>query len=72
MKDLLGEIESHARGLGRRLGGEEGVENLVDDALFDTDAVVVDLDQGMAALRARPWRVRLTPPWSTANNNGLA
>ena len=44
MHGLLAQVQTDARSLGRGLGGKEGIENLVQDAGFDADAVVVDLD----------------------------
>ena len=42
--DLPAQIHTHSYRLCGGLGGEEGVEYLVDDGLLDTDAVVVDAD----------------------------
>jgi signal transduction histidine kinase len=40
LHDFVAEVESHTGSLGRGLRGEEGVEDLVDDGLLDTYAVV--------------------------------
>ena len=43
---LAADVESYARCLTRSLGGEEWVEDAVDDGGFDAYAVVVDGNDG--------------------------
>ena len=43
LDDLAAQVESYARSLAGGLGGEEGVEDLVELLLVDTDAVVANL-----------------------------
>ena len=44
--DITDEIEPHTSRLTCWLGGEEWVEDLVDDGFFDTHAVIANRDDG--------------------------
>ncbi len=50
LDDAVDRGQAEARPLAHRLGGEEGVEDLVDHAGLDAGAVVGDLDQGLVAV----------------------